>query len=527
MVQLARLVRWWFGMQALVVAMVFVFITGSLAWRLIKGPTAAHHPVQAQTPHALPMLPYGLPPTKLVILTIVLCLMGSILASAIAWLALRRGWRSARFWALSASVLNLAYFGLGTAFGVAGLIVFWRKDIVEAMAAGGPDKPPERIPGDGTSKYLDNLAQGLALAFFLAASYGWNKWAEHLGLVRHYGILRWVEFFGALYVAVLFHELGHFLASLIAEMSIRGFAVGPLAGQIRGGRWRFAVNPGGFLGGGAVSLVPLHLRDLRGRYVYISMAGPLFSLITGMLALILALAAPGSPWEGAWRFLALTGTICLTDFVINLMPLRPDGAYSDGAQILQMVKGGRWADAHMAFSMAGSSLVTSLRPAQFDLPLLERVADFYQSGPQGAQVRLLIAIHHVESGRPTAATEAWREAARLHPEPSADVSAEYTFLEAAVAQDIESARAWWKRVEAKGDSKRELDYWRGRTAMLWVEQDFDGARDALGKADAFARSLPAVGAYDYDRWCLDMLRGRLGNGQVVTNDLAAEPVLSY
>jgi hypothetical protein len=242
-----------------------------------------------------------------------------------------------------------------------------------------------------------------------------------------------------------------------------------------------------------------------------------------MVALMLAYEAPHTRWEGAWRFLALTGSVCICDFVINLIPLRPEGAYSDGAQIFQLMKGGPWADTHLAFAMVGSSLVTPLRPSQFDLPLLARVARFHQSGKQGALVLLFIAMHHVETGRTEAAIQAWRAAELLDQEPTADTSAEYVFLEAALAEDFERACKWWRRVEAKGDSKHELDYWRGRTAVLWLERDFQGAREALEKADGFARRLPQAGAYEYDRWCLDLLRKKLA--PIATDSLVPSAAL--
>jgi hypothetical protein len=508
MLQLARLVRWWFGMQAFILVAASALFFGTLAWRAVT--TAAPvHQVEAQEPPSIPPLPLGLPSTRWALALVGFGLLSSVAVSAIAWWALRKGWRSARFWALSASLLNLSGFGLGTVFGLVGLAVFWRKEIVLAMAMEGPGKPPERISGDGTHKYLDHLAQVLAVVSWIAASFWWQHWAAQRGLVRHYGLQGWLEFLCAIYTGVLLHELGHFLAGRAADMSIRAVIVGPLAARIQGGRWRFRLNTGGFLGGGAVSMVPLNLRHLRGRQFYMLAAGPVFSLLTGMVAIILAFEAPGTTWEGAWFFLALTGSICICDFVINLIPLRPEGLYSDGAQMFQLVKGGPWADAHLAFAMVGSSLVTPLRPSQYDLPLLERVARFHQSGKKGALVRLFIAMHHLETGRTEAAKEAWRAAELLDHEPSSDTSAEFVFLEAALAEDFERASKWWQRVEAKGDSKHELDYWRGRTAVLWLERDFQGARLALEKADGFARRLPKAGAYEYDRWCLDLLRKKL------------------
>lgn len=507
MVQLARLVRWWFGLQTLVLIVASVVFFGTLAWRLVTAPS----PVKlVQTEPSLPTLPLGLPAARWALALLGLGVVGSVAVSAVAWWALRKGWRSAQFWALSASLLNLPDLGIGTVFGLVGLAVFWRKDIVLAMAIEGPGKP-ERISGDGTHKVLDHLAQVLAVVSWFAASYWWQHWAAQRGLIRHYGVQGWIEFLCAIYAGVLFHELGHFLAGLASDMSIRGVVVGPVAAHIQAGRWRFSLNTGGFLGGGAVSMVPLRLRHLRGRQVYVMAAGPVFSLLTGMVAIILAFEAPGTTWEGAWRFFALTGSVCICDFAINLIPLRPEGLYSDGAQIFQLVKGGPWADAHLAFAMVGSSLVTPLRPGQYDLPLLERVARFHQSGKQGALVRLFIAMHHLETGRTEAAKEAWRAAEPMDQEPGADTAAEYVFLEAALAGDLVRTRTWWHLVEAKGDSKHELDYWRGRSAMLWREGDVAGARMALDKADQFARSLPTAGAYEYDRWCLDLLRKNLAS----------------
>src|SRR5260370_37598406 len=112
MLQLARLVRWWFGLQAFVLAAVSVFLAGSLAWRLIKGPAA--HRVLAQTPTSLPTLPFGVPSIKGTVLAGALCLIGSVVASAIAWWALENGSRSARFWAASASGLDLSPFRRGS-----------------------------------------------------------------------------------------------------------------------------------------------------------------------------------------------------------------------------------------------------------------------------------------------------------------------------------------------------------------------------------------------------------------------------
>lgn len=509
-IQIARLAKWWFGLQALSVVLGLVTIAASIGWSLIHHTAHTTQPAQkASVPRELPKLPFGVPTNRATLLAFGLVLLLGIATSTVAWWALRKGWRSAQFWAITASVFSLFQIGLGTLCGLAGLAAFWSKEAVDAMALTGTAKPPERVAGDGTSKFLDIGAQAIALVAFFAASYFWGKWAQNAGLIRPRGFLGEFSFWGAIYASVFVHELGHLLAGMKMKMTLRAFAVGPVAGQFRRGRWRLALNPMGFLGGGQVAMVPLHLENLPARFSYMIFAGPFFSLLGGVAALAGALSAPGSPWAGAWRFLALMGTMCMIDFIINLIPLRPEGAYSDGARLLQIRKGGPWADEYTAFAMVASSLVTDLRPSQFDLPLLERVAQFHRSGEKGSQVRLFIAMHHLESGHAAEAITAWREAAELHPEASADGSAEYAFMEASVAGDAQRARNWWRRVEAKGDSKREVDYWRGLAAVLAVEGDYTGAGQALAKADTFAHNLPSVGAYEYERWSLEVVRHQL------------------
>ena len=535
MVQLARLVRWWLGLQAILLVTLSVTLFGTLSWRLIQRTrTVLPRPAYSQTLHAptkppeikRPLsFPSIIPSTRGGLIAVIAIYFGSFVVSTVAWWALRKGWRSARIWALSASGLCLFNFGIGTAFGIAGLIAFWREDVVRQMSLVGPNKPPERISGDGTSKFLDILVQGLAIAGWIAARYLWDHWAVKQGLDDHGGV-PWIVFIGAIYVAVIYHEAGHFLAGLATDMSLRSVAIGPLAAQIEGGRWRFKFNAAGILGGGAVGMVPLHLRDFRRRTVYMIAAGPVFSLTFGLLAVILALEAPHSPWEPAWLFFAMTGSIGLCDFVLNLIPFRPEGAYSDGAHILQLIRGGPWTETHLAFSMVGSSLVTPLRPSQFDLPLLERVAAFHQSGPHGALVRLFIALHHVEGGRYQPAIDAWRKAATLDLEPSAGRAAEYTFLEAAIAHDLEKAREWWQKVEKKGDCRREVNYWRARAALLWLEGDPETARQALSQADTFAQQQPAEGAYAYDRWTVEMLRRTFSAGPTTSVVRQAEDSIS-
>jgi hypothetical protein len=495
MEKLGRFVRWFFGMQALLVLAIPYLAYTFARLFLIAG---AHRPM------ARPVVAHAL---------LTLAIYGAIsITSALAWWALKKGWPSARIWALVASVSCLPSRHLSTLVGLAGLAVFWRKDVVRAMA----DSATRALhtEGDGTHKWIEKLAPLVMFALWFYARAKWAIWGNLHGLPPSQAPTLLLIVL-AEQAAVILHEAGHLLAGWGSDMVLRGFQVGPVTGQVRGGRWRFAFSPYGFLGGGSVAMVPTHLRNIRGRKLLMILGGPVASLLTGCIGIALALSAAGSSWESAWVFLALFGTIGLFGFLFNLTPLRPEGAYSDGAQIYQIMSTGPWADRHLATAMVTSSLATSLRPREFDAAILERAANTTRRGLDGLHYRIYLAMHHLDSGRIDQGIAAWREAIDQDPEVaeklSADTLAEFAFYEAAIANDLERAHHWWRRVELKGNSRKEVDYWKGRTAVLLAEGHLAEAAAAFHKANEFAQKLPEAGAYEYDRWGVDVLRRRLNS----------------
>src|SRR5260370_38395377 len=98
-------------------------------------------------------------------------------------------------------------------------------------------------------------------------------------------------------------------------------------------------------------------------------AGPTAHLLTAIVATPLVLNAAGHAWAPAWEFFAVLTTLSWMG-IFNLVPVRPEDQYSDGAQIYQLLSNGPWADFHMAFAIVGSSLATPLRALHFYCPVL-------------------------------------------------------------------------------------------------------------------------------------------------------------
>jgi len=503
MLKMARWVRYWFGLQPLILA-------SSVFYSLYS----ARQTVQSQ----------GMEPEEATYLWVGMGIVSVFAAaiagvSAAAWFTLRRGKPGARAWAIAASVVSLPVFGIGTIAGILGLVVFTRRDVVARMAADAKKVETPRVAGDGTSKFVDKLATVSQIAVYIVASYFWSQWAHAQGLQESEGTLGWlIPFAIALHLSVLVHELGHVLGGWASHMKLRHLVVGPCEWAVRGGKWEFSFKAAGLWGRGLAGMVPTTLRNLRTQRIFTTVGGPVGSLFIGCVGALLALSAPGNAWAPWWEGCTFLATLGFSAFVFNLIPLRPEDQYSDGAHLYQLLARGPWAEVHMAFSVVSSTLVTPLRPRDFNIHQLRRASDFLKAGKQGLLLRLFQCMHHMDAGRTQEALDAIAEAEALYPDVAAkldaDLHGEFVFANALFRRDVEAARLWWQRLEAKGGSKFKVDYWKARTALLWLEGDPEAAEEAWRKGNALAEAAPAAGAYDFDRWCYRKLREALDAPEV-------------
>jgi Zn-dependent protease len=435
------------------------------------------------------------------------------LVTGVAWLSLRKGWSSARAWGIAASVINLLLFPIGIIVTIAGLSAFGRRSVVAEIAISS-EKRHTPIPGDGTNKYSGSVLAVLQVALLGVAADLWYRWAGRHGLASQVMWISLLQIEAAVWVNVLCHELGHVFAGWATEMKLRTFVIGPLRFTLRSGKWGCQFNPAGLWGGGAAGLVPTHLQDIRSRQVFVIAAGPVASLITAILATAFALTSPGNAWAPAWKFFSWLATFAWVSAVINCIPVRPQDQYSDGAQIYQLLSNGPWADFHLAFSMVSSSLVTPLRARDFDVAVLNRAAAFMVTGQRGMLLNLFLYMHHCDCGRTEEGLRYFEIAESMYPqiakELPADLHLEFVYGNAFFKQDLAAAQIWWQRMGAKGKTTKKVDYWKARTALLWIEGNIGEAREAWRKADSWARQMPAAGAYDRERDEVAVLGAALG-----------------
>jgi len=451
---------------------------------------------------------------------------------AAAWWGVFKEKSSAWVWGIAASMINIAValapvvvpphsiwngFLLILALGVAGLIAFSRRP--EPMNAASQEH--RAVPGDGTSKLLNNAVQFISLLVMVGGYSWWLSWLNVKGIpLAHQS---WYPTLVAVIIGlalVTLHEMGHAAIGLVLGMKLRAFVVGPFQWRIQDGRWHFQFRPKEILvPGGATGIVPTVTNFPRWAHLSMIAAGPFANALTGAVALWAAMSAePSSPIQ-AGGFLALFGVWSLAMCALNLIPFRTNINYSDGAQIYQLLSNGPWGDFHRAVALVGASLVSPLRPRDYDIAALLRAASRINDGKRGMLLRLYAFSYFLDQGKFTEAGSALGEAALIYNQSPSDISAElltpFVFGSAYILRDSSGARQWWTHLEAKKPTRFNGDYWLASSALHWIEGNFQDANEAWEKANALAQGPLKAGAYEFDRYCCSLLRHALYDSPVV------------
>jgi hypothetical protein len=461
--------------------------------------------------------------------------------NGMAWWTIKQKKASARGWAIAAS-LTLIVSGILTslpefysrsynetrffrnllvisgvimALGIAGLVAFGRRD---SMAQPVIAVKPPRIAGDGTSRLLEILALLVGIIGVYNGITWWLRWGSAKGLHVDYGILYFIQIVAAFLITTTFHEFGHATIGRALGMKLCAFVVGPFQWRIRDGRWKFQFLPAKlFSAGGATGLVPTNPGQSRWNDIGMIAAGPLASLLIGLTALAAALTAKGQPYEQYWELFALVSTFALVGFAINLIPVQPEALYSDGARIYQLLRGGPWADLRHAFNVSGSTMVTPLRPKDFDIELIQRASRSITQGHQALVLRLIASSYYLDRGLIPQACDAVTEAESIYHNSALDLPAElcmsFVYRTAILRRDAAGARQWWERMKAKKPTHFGVDYWLAQSALFWIEGRKEEARVAWNKGNVLAQQLPAAGDYEFDRYRSTLLHDCIENAE--------------
>jgi hypothetical protein len=447
---------------------------------------------------------------------------------AIAWWTLKNGNRNARIWALAASVTNLLPVRAGVSplmvfsrpthlpvafvgalIGVAGLIAFSRRQGASEVADSAKPKP-QRLPGDGTSKLAERAAAAMALVWLFLCMHWWRGWAKGQHLSESDFLIWAAQLQIAILLCVTVHEFGHVLAGWASHMKLRSLEIGPFRLAHKRGKWKFELVASL---GGMTGMAPTRLTNVRGCSAFFALGGPVASLALAAVSCIAALTAKGHFWEPSWAIFSMMATIASVDFMVNLIPQKPEAHYSDGARIYQLVTNGPWAHVEQAFSMVASTLVTPRRPRDYDIEVIRAAGNFLTKGDRAMLLRLFSCLHYLDLGRIPEAMESLEAAEKLYEnvtlQSGAGICAEFVFINAIFKRDRAAAELWWQRLQAQRRIDQDAEYWQARAGLLWIQGQTDEARQAYERGYPLALELPFAGAYEYTRSSFDGLRDAL------------------
>jgi tetratricopeptide (TPR) repeat protein len=390
--------------------------------------------------------------------------------------------------------------------GVAGIAAFAQKPKPPVATAAAPRA---RIAEDRTSRFTDKLIAGVAVLMQLAAMIFWATYAREHGIHRHAQVPYLVLGGAAAIFSAATHECGHAVAGWIFDMKLLSFNAGPFTWRKTLGKWNFTFCWRNLLcGGGAVNVVPTHPNQPNWHEVFVLLAGPLVNLWLGIgLAAVLLIPDAIDP---EFRILfELMATYSVLAAIHNMMPFRlEEGAYSDGARILQVATNSPIVDLHRALLGIQATLVTKRRPRDYDIATIERAAALCPSEPRGVLLKLCGTHHYVDLGQHDKAAEWLAEAERMveqHTIPlPAAMHPSFIIDNAVLHRDTEAVTRWFERMEKKAAEEKTpqrqgVDYWLAHASMLWMQGRIEEAKACLEKADQQAKLLPAVGTYDFDR----------------------------
>jgi hypothetical protein len=164
----------------------------------------------------------------------------------------------------------------------------------------------------------------------------------------------------------------------------------------------------------------------------------------------------------------------------------------------------------MAFATVASTLVSPVRPRDWDVRVLAKAKDFLTSGKRGMLLRLFESQHYLDSERVADALASLEESAQLYDasyfDRPADICSDFVFAYAVGKGDLTAAELWWERLQAGNSVEKDADYWKAQASLLCLRGEIKEARAAWDHGYALALQLPACGAYDFTRSSFERIR---------------------
>jgi hypothetical protein len=196
----------------------------------------------------------------------------------------------------------------------------------------------------------------LGMAIMLSAYYLIPK--ESLLKILPNSSLETIIFFGSIivcpFIAIFIHELGHLFAGLIQGFKLQLFVVAILGIKRVDDKIKIYFNKELQFFGGIAATSPLQIsKNLKNQFAFILITGPIFSLIFGILLIVL-FNKTDSVFNSS---IGITGVISIGLFFATTLPNKSGVFFTDRKRMQRLLDNGRTGEIEYSFIKTSSQLL--------------------------------------------------------------------------------------------------------------------------------------------------------------------------
>lgn len=319
-----------------------------------------------------------------------------------------------------------------------------------------------------------------------------------------------------LFLVIGIHELGHVLAGFTQRFEFRFISVGPFMVEKELGRKVFKWNSNFNTFGGLALCLPKDDVNLSKRFAIFSAGGPLASILSGFVALLILIFSPVQV-TSFFTFLldALLVTFTVISFAIGIItsiPMHSGGFVSDGGRIVNLLSKGPKSEIEAVLLSCISKGTAGVRPALYDPePLLKCIA-FEVDSPMKPYLHSLLYNHYHDIKDLEKASfhlEEYLKAAPNLPEGYVAVLyLEKAWFEARFHKNATLAKSFYHKEKIGAIVPKSLVY-RAEAAIAYAEDDKSLAQVKIDEAIAQLPKLIDKGAAIAEKEWLEELREEL------------------
>ena len=320
--------------------------------------------------------------------------------------------------------------------------------------------------------------------------------------------------FVALFLSIAFHEAGHLAGGLSAGFTFSVFIVGPFMLVREGNRIVFKWNRGlGFFGGMAACM-PRDTHNLMRRFLISVAGGPLASLLLALAAFVVIRAFDLEAHENTLRGFLLSfgvhalGWVSGGVFLIACLPMKSAGFYTDGARIINLLRGGNLAKLDAILMTTLTESATGTRPRDLNLSLLQEATTLPVQSVFRVYAHLYLYYAALDAENPEAArqhlTAAFAEKKLLPRFYEGILGLEKSFFEAVFEKNAPQARQDFEQVKPNNFIPAHT-HLRTKTAVLLAENQADAARHAAAEALKAIKKSTDMGVATWEKQWLESI----------------------